>query len=91
MPNIASAKKRLRQSLVRRARNRSTKSLLRSQIRKVREAVAAGNVADAETALRSCARYLDRAAAHRVVHKNSASRLKSRLSARIKALKQKAA
>jgi small subunit ribosomal protein S20 len=91
MPNIASAKKRLRQSLVRRARNRSTKSLLRSQIRKVREAVAAGNVADAETALRSCTRFLDRAAAHRVVHKNSASRLKSRLSARIKALKQKAA
>jgi len=65
--------------------------LLRSQIRKVREAIAAGNVADADTALRSCARFLDRAAAHRVIHRNSASRLKSRLSAHIKALKQKAA
>lgn len=91
MPNIASAKKRLRQSLVRRARNRATKSLLRTQIRKVREAVAAGNAADAETAFKECVRHLDRAAAHRVIHKNAAGRIKSRLSARTKALKQNAA
>ena len=90
MPNIASAKKRLRQSVVRRARNRATKSMLRSQIRKVREAVVAGNVADAETAFRLCVKHLDRAAVHRVIHPNAASRMKSRLSARIKAVKQKA-
>ncbi len=90
MPNIASSKKRLRQSLVRRTRNRATKSMLRSQVRKVREAVAAGNVADAETAFRMCVKHLDRASVHRVVHPNAASRLKSRLSAHIKALKQKA-
>lgn len=91
MPNIASAKKRLRQSVVRRARNRATRSMLRTHIRKVREAIAAGKVADAETAFRDCARNLDRAAAHRVVHKNAIARIKSRLSARIKAAKQKAA
>jgi small subunit ribosomal protein S20 len=90
MPNIASAKKRLRQSVVRRGRNRATKSMLRSQIRKVREAVAAGNVADAEAAFKVCVKYLDRAAVHRVVHPNASARMKSRLSARIKALKQKA-
>lgn len=89
MPNIASAKKRLRQSIVRRGRNRATKSMLRSQIRKVREAVAAGNVAEAETAFRLCVKHLDRAAVHRVIHPNAASRMKSRLSARIKAAKQK--
>ena len=90
MPNIASAKKRLRQSLVRRGRNRATKSMLRSQIRKVREAVAAGNIAEAETAFRLCVKHLDRAAVHRVIHPNAAGRMKSRLSARIKAAKQKA-
>jgi len=90
MPNIASAKKRLRQSLVRRGRNRATKSMLRSHIRKVREAVAAGNVAEAETAFRLCVKHLDRAAVHRVIHPNAAGRMKSRLSARIKAAKQKA-
>jgi small subunit ribosomal protein S20 len=90
MPNIASAKKRLRQSLVRRARNRATKSVLRSQIRKVREAVVAGNAADADAAFRSCVKHLDRASTHRVIHPNAAARMKSRLSARIKAIKQKA-
>lgn len=89
MPNIASAKKRLRQSIVRRARNRATKSLLRGHVRKVREAVEAGNVADAETAFRACVAKLDRAAVQGVVHKNATARLKSRLSARIKALKQR--
>lgn len=90
MPNIASAKKRLRQSLVRRARNRATKSMLRTEVRKVREAITAGSVADAMAALRNCARQLDRAAAHRVIHPNAAARLKSRLSSSIKALKQMA-
>jgi len=88
MPNTKSAKKRLRQNVVRRARNRTIKSALRSQCRKVRDAVKAGDVQTAEAEFRLAAKRLDRAGARRVIHPNAAARLKSRLSARIKALKQ---
>lgn len=88
MPNSASAKKRLRQSLVRRTRNRATKSVLKSQVRKVRDALAAGSVETAETEFRVAAKKLDQAAAKNVIHANLSSRVKSRLSAAIKTAKQ---
>jgi len=88
MPTTQSAKKRLRQNLVRRARNRSTKRSVRTQCRKVREAVAAGDLEAAQTEFRLAAKKLDRAGAKNVVHRNAAARTKSRLSAKIKALKQ---
>lgn len=91
MPNIKSAKKRHRQSLERRARNRAVKSSLKTQLRKVRELIAAGNLADAQTESRVTAKKLDQAAAKRVIHGNTAARLKSRLSKRLKAAKQPAA
>lgn len=87
MPITKSAKKRLKQSLVRRTRNRATKSILRGQVRKVTEAIAAGDTAKAETEFRTLCKLFDRAAAGRVVHPNLAARTKSRLSARIKAAK----
>ena len=89
MPNSVSAKKRLRQNLVRRARNRAQKSVLKSQVRKVREAIAAGNVEAGETEFRLAAKRLDKAAAKGVVHANLAARVKSRLSTALKAAKQK--
>jgi small subunit ribosomal protein S20 len=89
MPNIASAKKRLRQSIKRRTKNRAVKAELRTEIRKVREAAAAGNVAEAETELRVAMAKLDRAAVKRIIHPNRAARLKSRLSAKIKTAKGK--
>ncbi len=88
MPNTKSAKKRLRQSLVRRTRNRATKSLLRTLVKKVREAIAEGDVAGGEQHFRAAAQKLDQAAARRVIHKNAAARVKSRLSAALKAAKQ---
>jgi small subunit ribosomal protein S20 len=88
MPNTKSAEKRLRQNVVRRARNRSIKRAVRSQCRKVREAVVAGDVERAETEFRVAAKRLDRAGAKNIIHPNSAARIKSRLSARIKAVKQ---
>jgi small subunit ribosomal protein S20 len=91
MPTTKSAKKRLRQSLERRATNRATKSAVKTQVRKVREAVAAGDVAAAETELRLAAKKLDRAGAKRVIHPNAAARTKSRLSHLIKAAKDKPA
>jgi small subunit ribosomal protein S20 len=90
MPNSASAKKRLRQSLDRRARNRAVRTALRTQIKKVRTAIAGGDAAACETEFRNTVKKLDKAAAKNVLHKNSAARLKSRLSAAIKNLKGKA-
>ncbi len=90
MPNSASAKKRLRQSLDRRARNRTVRSTLRTQIKKVRTAIAGGDAAATETEFRTTVKKLDQAAAKYILHKNSAARLKSRLSKAIKNLKAKA-
>jgi small subunit ribosomal protein S20 len=91
MPNSESAKKRLRQSEVRRSRNRAGRSALRTQIRKVREAVAAGNLEQAEAAYRAVVKKLDQAAAKKIIHANAAARTKSRLSKAVKSLKQPAA
>jgi small subunit ribosomal protein S20 len=89
MPNISSAKKRLRQSLVRRTRNRATKSELKTRIRKVLELAKAGDAEKTETEFRTTVKKLDQAAAARIIHPNRASRLKSRISARLKAAKGK--
>lgn len=90
MPTTKSAKKRLRQNVRLRDRNRALKSMLKTQIRKVREAVAASNVTEAETELRLTTKKLDQAAAKNVIHRNKASRTKSRLQRLIKAAKQPA-
>ena len=87
MPNSKSAKKRLRQNDTHRLRNRSTKSTLRTHLRKVSEAVQAGDVEASEEAFRLATKKLDRAATQHVIHANVAARTKSRLSAKIKALK----
>ncbi len=88
MPNTKSAKKRLRQNVVRRMRNRSIKSAIRTQIRKVREAVRAGDLEKADLEFRLAAKRLDRAGAARVIHPNRAGRLKSRLQHLMRKAKQ---
>ena len=89
MPNIASARKRLRQKLKRRERNRAVKNELRTEIRKVRETAANGKPQDAETQFRVAVAKIDRAAGKRIIHPNRAARLKSRLSSHLKSLKKK--
>lgn len=84
MPHSASAKKRHRQNLRNRERNRAVKSELKTQVRKLLEAVAAGDVAKAQEELRAVAKKADRAASSKTIHKNRAARIKSRLSARVK-------
>jgi small subunit ribosomal protein S20 len=91
MPTTKSAKKRHRQSLQRRAKNRSTKSSIKTQIRKVREAVKAGDLAKAEAEARLAAKKLDRAASKRIIHPNAAARTKSRLAHLIVVAKKKSA
>jgi len=89
MPNSNSAKKRLRQSEVRRTRNRAVKSAVKTQIKSVREAIAAGDLEKGETQFRLAAKKVDKAAAAGVVHPNLAARVKSRLSTALKEAKAK--
>lgn len=84
MPNIKSAKKRLRQSHERRARNRAAKSQLKTAIKKLRDAVAAKNFDDAKERFNQVTKLIDQTAAKKVIHVNKAARTKSRLSAFIK-------
>jgi small subunit ribosomal protein S20 len=90
MPTTTSAKKRLRQNVKRRDRNRGVKSMLKTQVRKVREAVAAKNVTAAEAELRITTKKLDQAASKNIIHRNKAARTKSRLQHLIKSAKQPA-
>jgi small subunit ribosomal protein S20 len=87
MPNSLSAKKRLRQSEVRRLRNRSIKSAVRTQLKKVRKAAQSGEVEQAESAYRLAAKKLDKAGSKRVLHPNTCARYKSRLQKLIKRAK----
>lgn len=91
MPNTSSAKKRLRQTIKRTAINRARLSRVRTFIRKVEEAIAAGDKEGARAALRAAEPELMRGANKRVVHKNMASRKISRLSQRINGMEAKAA
>ncbi len=86
MANIQSAKKRARQAEAHRMRNASQRSMLRSSIRKVLKAIESKDKAGAEAAYKSAEPVLDRYASRGLIHKNKASRHKSRLIAHIKAI-----
>jgi small subunit ribosomal protein S20 len=83
MPHSASAKKRHKQNLRNRERNRAAKSELKSHIRKVLSAIDAGDATQGREALRTLASSADKAAASKKIHRNKAARIKSRLSARL--------
>ncbi len=87
MANIKSAKKRAKQTIVRNARNVAQRSMLRTAVKKVVKALDANDAAGAETAFASAQPLLDRMAARGLIHRNKAARHKSRLTARIQALK----
>lgn len=86
MPNTASAKKRLRQNDKRRLHNRTLRSRMRTQLRRVREAVASGDSEKAQAEFRVAAKRLDQAASKNLIHKNAAARSKSRLSKLVKSV-----
>jgi len=83
MPHSASAKKRHKQNLRNRERNRASKSVLKSHVRQVLSAIDAGEATAARDALRTLASTADKAAAAKKIHRNKAARIKSRLSARV--------
>jgi small subunit ribosomal protein S20 len=86
LANIKSAKKRARQAIGRRARNVTQRSRLRTYIKKVLAAVAAGDKTAAETAYNAAVPEIDRMAGKGIIHSNKAARHKSRLNARIQTL-----
>jgi len=86
MANTAQARKRARQSERARTRNASLKSSLRSAVKKVKKAIASGDKAAAAKQLSASQAVIDRVADKKIVHKNLASRTKSRLAQAIKAL-----
>ena len=86
MANTSSAKKAVRRNVHRTAVNRARRSLLRAFVRKVEEAIAAGDATVAAEVLQTAAPVVMRAAQHGVIHKNTASRKVSRLTKRVKAL-----
>lgn len=86
MANSAQARKRARQSDVRRVHNMSQRSELRTAIKKVRKAVAAGDKVAAQAVFKESQCVIDAIADKKIIHKNAAARHKSRLSAAIKAL-----
>ena len=86
MANSISAKKRVRQSERRTAVNRDRRSRIRTSIKKVEETIASGDKNAAQAALKDAQPEIMRGAAKGIIHKNTASRKISRLSARIKTL-----
>lgn len=86
MANTKSAKKAARQTERRALINKSRRSRMRTFVRKVEEAIASGDKAAADLALRAAQPEIVRTAQKGVIHKNTASRKISRLSARIKAM-----
>ncbi len=79
MPNIKSAKKRMRQSIKRTARNRVRKEKLKKAVKAFRTAVAKGDGAAAGAELKNAVRAVDKAGVKGILHKNTVNRRKSRM------------
>jgi small subunit ribosomal protein S20 len=84
MANHVSSLKRARQTVVKTAINRANKSKLRGTLRTLREAIAKGDAGTLMQVYSATASLLDKSVQKGVLHKNTASRYKSRLNARVK-------
>ncbi|HEX4976122.1 MAG TPA: 30S ribosomal protein S20 [Pseudomonadales bacterium] len=86
MANTAQAKKRAKQAEVRRQRNVSMRSKVRTYIKNTLKAIEGGNKEEATVAFRAAVPVIDSMATKGIIHKNKAARHKSRLNAKIKAM-----
>ena len=86
MPNTPSARKRLRQTATRTARNKALRSAMRTWEKKVLEAVEAGDKTTAEASLPVAYKHFDKAARKRILHPNTAAHHKSRLARKIQGI-----
>ena len=87
MANIKSARKRARQAIERRDHNMSLRTTVRTAIKSVKKAVAAGKPEDAARMLRESQRVIDRVVAKGILHRNAGDRHKSRLAHALKGMK----
>jgi small subunit ribosomal protein S20 len=83
-----SAKKRIRQNVKQRARNRSRKDLIKVQLKAFTAAVATGDATKAQDALNQVSSRLAKVASKGTIHKNTAARKRSRLAKRVNALRK---
>jgi small subunit ribosomal protein S20 len=88
MANTASSRKSARTSEIRRQRNASLSSTMRTAIKNVKKAVATGDKAAAAAALTASMSKIDRTASKGVIHRNAAARHKSRLAQAVKSLEK---
>ena len=86
MANIASAKKRARQAEKQRLQNASQRSMLRTHIKKITNAIEANDKEAAQSAYKVASPIIDAMVTKGIIHKNKAARQKSRLNAHVKAL-----
>jgi small subunit ribosomal protein S20 len=86
MANIKSSRKSARQAVARRAHNFTLRTTVRTAIKNVKKAIAAGDKAKAAAELENSRGVIDRVAAKRILHRNAAARHKSRLAQAIKAM-----
>lgn len=86
MANSPQAKKRARQAETNRQRNAGQRSMMRTTIKKVISAIAAGDKAAAVAAYKAATPIIDRMAGKGMIHKNKAARHKSRLNISIRAM-----
>jgi small subunit ribosomal protein S20 len=87
MANIKSARKRAKQAVERREHNMSLRTEVRTAIKNVKKAVAAGNKDNAAKALHDSQRVIDRIVAKGILHRNAGDRHKSRLAHALKGMK----
>jgi small subunit ribosomal protein S20 len=87
----ASAQKHMRQSVKRRARNRSNLSRVKTQIKKLNAALEGKDVSQVQELLSVTVASIDRASKQGVVHDNAAARYKSRLTRKVNALRSASA
>lgn len=87
MPNIKSAKKRVKVTKVKDARNQAARSQLRTILKKFDAAVASEDKAAATVAYKAAVKALDKAAASNLIHKNNAANKKSALTLKLNAAK----
>ncbi|NLW83198.1 MAG: 30S ribosomal protein S20 [Phycisphaerae bacterium] len=89
MAHSLSAKKRARQNAKARTRNRARKSIVKTQLKRYEQTLQASNLDAAQEQFKQLTRKLDKVSATSTMHKNTASRLKSRMARRLNALKAK--
>ena len=86
IPQIQSAKKRMRQNARRHERNQVRRDARKQTLKKMRRAITSGDKSTAESLMPQLMKVADKAAKHNVIHANKAARLKSRLVKKIQAI-----